>query len=320
MTRVLLTGITGFIGSHLASVMVERGYDVYGVMRPSSRAIGPPLSEILNKVSLLTADIGSLFSISRALKKVDPDYVCHTATLPAVRYSFEHPFQYAKSDYIGTMNVAHALMEMPGYQKRRLVFPSSGEVYFETEKLITEDEPYNPINPYGVAKAAAEMYLKMAARIYDLNCVILRPTNTYGRKVETGYFVEYVVTSILMGEKVYVGAPDYVRDYMYIDDHVNAYVLAMESEKARGQVYNVSSGKGTSNKEVALRVSKITGYDFNNVVLGAYPPGYPRRPLLWDPPQIVADHSKITWEIGWKPKVSLDEGLKRTIKYWEERI
>jgi dTDP-glucose 4,6-dehydratase len=131
--------------------------------------------------------------------------------------------------------------------------------------------------------------------------------------------VEYLVTQMLKGNKVYIGAPDSVRDYMYVDDHVNGYLMAMAKKKANGQVFNVGTGIGVSNKELAITIADKLGFDKKNLVLGSYPPGYPYRPLISDQPAIVMDAAKIREELGWKPTVSLSEGLDKVIAYYKKK-
>lgn len=319
--RVLITGVTGFIGSHLAKKLVDEGYRVYGVARHCASRDLQPIKGVLDKITLITADIADYMSIHHALKAANPDVVCSLAALTPVRYSFEHPFQYEKYNYMGTMNVAHALMELPDYKKRRLIAASTAEVYGmqDVEEPFTEDLPLKPSSPYAVSKAAADMYLRMGSLVYGLNCVILRPSNTYGRKYEMGFMVEYLVTTMLKDERVYIGAPDSVRDYIYVDDHVGAYMLAIEKDLGSGETYNVGSGVGITNKELAEKVAKIAGYNMEKVVLGSYPPGYPLRPIASDQPYLVLNPSKIR-KHGWAPKVSLDEGLRKVLDYWKQRI
>ena len=121
----------------------------------------------------------------------------------------------------------------------------------------------------------------------------MRPTNSYGRKFDTSFIIEYLVTQMLKGKKIYIGSPESVRDYMFVDDHVNGYVLAMKNPKANGQVYNVGTTLGVSNRELAVMIAKKIGFDMRNVVMGSYPPGYPFRPLVSDQPSIVLDSAKI---------------------------
>jgi nucleoside-diphosphate-sugar epimerase len=122
---------------------------------------------------------------------------------------------------------------------------------------------------------------------------------------------------MLKREKVYIGAPDSVRDYMYIDDHVNAYLLAMKKEEAKGQVFNVGTGVGTSNRELAEEIANKIGYNKANITFGSYPPGYAFRPLISDQPYIVLDATKIKTKLGWKTTVSLDDGLDKIISYFQ---
>jgi len=318
LSKVLITGVTGFIGSHLAKELLKRGDKVYGVVRHTSHRNLKPIQTILDKIVLITGDLTSLYSMKNVMRSVDPDYIFHLAAISPVRYSFEHPFQYEVTNYVGTMNVIHALLKLPDYDRRRLVIASTGEVYgLQEEKPFKEDLPLRPTSPYAVSKASADMYARMASLVYGIDCVVLRPTNTYGRRFQTGFIVEYVVTSMLRGTTVYIGASDSIRDYIYVSDHVRAYLLAMEKERARGQVYNVGSGCGISNKELASTISNIISFK-GKIVFGMYPPGYPTRPIVSDQPYLVLDSTKINKDLKWVPKVSLDKGLREVINYWRE--
>jgi len=321
LSSALITGVTGFVGSHLAKELIRRGYKVSGVIRPCSSRDLRPLSDIRESITLLTADIVNYTSIANALRSTNPDVVFHLAALTPVRYSFEHPFQYEQFNYLATMNICHGLLELPDFKKRFLLAASTAEVYGpEAKTPTTEDSPLNPSSPYAVSKAAADMYLRMASLVYDLNCVVMRPTNTYGRKHETGFIIEYLITSMLKGERPYVGAPDSVRDYIYVDDHVRAYVETMEKSRVGLHVYNTASGVGVSNHKLAEKIATITGYDQNHIMYGSYPPGYPLRPIVSDQPKIVLDPERIRREVGWVPKTTLDEGLKKTVDYWKRRM
>lgn len=321
MVSVAITGITGFIGSHLAKKLVGKGYEVYGIMRPSASRTLEPVKEIMNDIVLITADISDYMSTLNALRTADPDYICHLAALSPVRLSFERPFEYERINYLGTMNIAHALMELPDYRKRKLVAASTAEVYgIQTHgEPLKEEDPLNPSSPYAVSKVATDMYLRMAAKAYDLNAVVLRPVNTYGRKFETNFIVEYLITTMLKNGRVYVGAPQSVREYIYVDDHTDAYLLAMDKGVA-GEAYNIGTGKGLKNGELAEKIANMIGYDGSKIELGVYPPGYPVRPLISDQPYILLDSTKARKDLGWREKVDLDEGLRRTITYWKSRL
>ena len=320
MSRVLITGVTGFIGSHLAEKLISEGREVYGVIRRVASRDLEVIKKILKDIVLITGDITDYVSIRNALKTAKPNVVIHLAALTPVRDSFERPFEYQQANFLGTMNVAYAMLELPDPQTRKLVAASTAEVYgLQEKKSLTEELVLKPTSPYAVSKAAADLYLQMMFQTFGLNGVILRPANTYGRKVDKSFIVEYLVTQMLNREKVYVGAPDSVRDYMYIDDHINAYLLAMEKEEADSQVFNVGTGVSTSNRELAEKIAEKISYDKRKIVLKSYPPGYPYRPLVSDQPYIVLDATKIRTRLGWKPTASLDEGLDKVISHFESR-
>jgi nucleoside-diphosphate-sugar epimerase len=131
--------------------------------------------------------------------------------------------------------------------------------------------------------------------------------------------VEYLVSKMLAGETLYIGTPDSVRDYMFAEDHVSAYVAVARNPKAAGDVYNVSPGNPVTNSEVVHKIASMTGFN-GKIVLGSYPPGYPQRPSSQDPVYLVLDSSKISRELGWKPKYSLDEGLRITVDMWKSEM
>ena len=319
--KVLITGILGFVGSHLAKKMVENGNEVYGVARRVASRNMELIQDIKREVTLVSGDISDYVSIRNALKTVIPDVVVHLAALSPVRDSFERPFEYEQTNLVGTMNVAHALLELPDPKTRKLVAASTAEVYgLQGEKPIKENAHLLPTSPYAVSKAAADLYLQMMFHTYNLHGSILRPANSYGRKYDCSFMIEYLITQMLNGERVYVGAPDSIRDYMYIDDHTSAYTLAIEKEAADGETYNVGTGIGVTNRELAELIAQKVGYEANDIKFGSYPPGYPFRPAISDQPYIVLDAAKIRSELQWSPKNSLDEGISKTITYFRQQI
>ncbi|MEW6506082.1 MAG: SDR family NAD(P)-dependent oxidoreductase, partial [Chloroflexota bacterium] len=162
MVKVLITGMLGFIGSHLAEKLVGEGHEVYGVARRVAGRNIDSIGKILRDVTLVTGDITDYVSMRNALKTVNPDVVFHLAALSPVRDSFERPFEYQQANFVGTMNVAHAFLELPDPQTRRLIAASTAEVYgLQEKKLLKEDLALKPSSPYAVSKAAADLYLQM---------------------------------------------------------------------------------------------------------------------------------------------------------------
>ncbi len=313
---VLVTGCTGFIGSNLVKKLAENGYQVYGLVRHIARKELQVLDNILDKIRLIEGDINNYHSVSSAISEVQPQFVFHLGALSPVRLSFTDPFPYISTDFEGTVNIIHVMLEKA--PKARLLFASTAEVYGWQEKSepAKETDALNPASPYAVCKEAADQYVRMAMKIYDFKATIFRPINSYGRRGEKGFLVEYLVSKMLKNETCYIGAPRSIRDYMFVDDHVNAYLLALKSEKAVGQVFNVSPGNPVTNEELAETLSKIIGFK-GKLICGSYPPGYPARFSTQDPDYLVLDSAKVRKLLGWKPSVTLEEGLRKTIESWK---
>jgi len=319
--RVLLTGITGFIGAELAHKLLEKGYEVHAIIR---HVIGRDLecvSEIRDKINIITCDITDYFSVIKTIEKVKPDMVLHLAAISPVRLSFEHPFEYQNTTFLGAVNMAEAVRELYGPEKVRFVVASTAEVYgIQDPTPSIEDLRLEPSSPYAVAKASMDLYIRMLIKVYNFNAVILRNSNTFGRKYDSSFFTEYLITEMLKGKEIYIGAPDSIRDYMYVDDHVNSYLLAMENSAAKGQVFNIAGGKGYTNKEWALKIAEVLRYPLEKIHFGEYPPGYPHRPIKSDQPYLVLNPSKARRILGWEQTIFPEEGLRKTIEYWKKRI
>ena len=317
--KTLVTGITGFIGNNLARRLLEEGHEVSGFIQPVISRDFKAIEDIKKDVRLLTCDVRAYSSVRDSFKKAEPDTVFHLASLSPVRLSFEHPLEVQETNVIGTVNVAEALRDLYGPEKTRVIAASTAEVYGIQEKKepFTEDLTLEPSSPYAVSKAHLDMYLRMLNKVYGFNTVIMRNSNTFGRKFDNSFFTEYLITKMLQGNEIHIGAQNSIRDYMYIDDHVNGYILAMQTPEAKGQVFNVGGGRGYTNKEWALKIAHLLNFSPEKIHFGAYPPGYPKRPITSDQPYLVLDASKAKRVLGWKQTVSLEDGLKRTIDYWK---
>lgn len=322
--KVLVTGITGFIGGELAHKLVEEGHEVIGMIAPVSPT-GRNLSSldiIKNKIKLVTCDLRDYVSVKNAVKKSQPDVIMHLAALAPVMFSFESPLAYQDTNINGTINLIEVVMDIYGPEKVRMVIASTAEVYGiqDENKPFTENLRLEPSSPYSVSKAAMDMYVRMLFKVYNFNGVLLRSSNTYGRKYDDTRLTEYLIKEMLDGKDIYIGAPDSIRDYLHIDDHVYGYILAMNSPQARGQVFNLAGGEGFTNKEWTLKIANLLNFPLEKIHFGQYPPGYPARPLTSDQPYLVLDDSKARTILGWQKRVSSEEGLKRTVEHWKNKV
>jgi len=306
--KILVTGATGFIGSHLVRALSDRGYDVYGLVR---HVAGRPPPSDFNPIF---GDVRNYHDVCSAVIDVKPHVVVHLASLTAVSQSFDHPFDFAETNLIGTMNVAHAVLRhRPDID--RMLHASTPEVYGWPQEIpISEKAPLRPVSPYAVSKASADTYLLYLFKAYRFPVVLLRNANTYGRKKSRHFVVEAIVTKMLTNpDKIWLGSPEPRRDFEYIDDHVSSYLTCLEADLdvVKGQVFNFSSGDNVSIRELADRIARIIGWQ-GSIRWNALP----RRP--YDQPIVQLDWTKARRLLGWTPKVRLDEGLRRTVNYWKK--
>lgn len=316
MARILITGVTGFIGSHLAPILVD-DHEVFGLVRPVARR-GADLAAGVVEVP---GDLADPQSVRYVLRTVEPDVVVHLAAATHVSHSFDHPYLYVTTNIHGTLHVGHGLVDLGLAERSRLVYASTAEVYgIQPPGPVTEDATLAPSSPYANSKSMTDTYLRMMGPVYGLQATLLRSVNSYGRVRDQGFLIEYLVTAMLRGETVYLGMPDSVRTYMHVDDHVAAYRAVIERPGTAGEVFNIAPDETVTNREVCLRLAALLDYDPDRVVFGEYPPGYPNRPAASDQPSIELDASKARRELGWRPRVSLDDGLRRLVEGWRARL
>jgi len=311
--RVLLTGATGFIGKELLPKLLEKGYEVHTIERyVTGRYTLDQKDSIIKHYASLTD-----YNKARAIvKEVQPNAVIHLAAISAVSFSYDNYIEVSEVNYLGSVNLAEACRQEANNFKQ-FIFAGTSEEYglsiSSKDKKLTEESPLIPNSPYAVAKAAFDYYLHYMGIAYDFPYTILRPFNTYGRKDNKHFFIERTITQMLSQDKVYLGDPDAVRDWVYVDDHVNAYLTALGNEKAIKQAFNICTGKGYSTKETAELIAKLMG--FKGEILWNQTP---KRPL--DAKVLIGDNSKAKKLLGYEPKYGLEEGLKRTINYWKQAI
>lgn len=164
-----------------------------------------------------------------------------------------------------------------------------------------------------MSKLAAEKYLLYLYQAYGFPVTIMRPFNTYGRKSNTHFVVEKMIVQMLQGKTVRMGDPTPIRDFLYIEDHVNAYLSSLDNPKAVGQIFNFCTGRGVSIRELAEIIAKLVGFE-GEILWHTIP----ERPL--DIKVLVGDYSKAKQILGWEPKYRLEDGLRLTINYWKNKL
>jgi UDP-glucose 4-epimerase len=303
--KILVTGGAGFIGSHIVDRLVQEGYEVVVVDNLSTGK----RRNVNRAAKFYRSDIRSRW-LERVFRRERPVIVCHHAAQMDVRRSVRDPVFDAETNILGTLNVLrHAIK----YGVRKVLFASSGgAVYGEPERLpVSEDHPVRPASPYGISKAVGDEYLRYFRDADGLEYVSLRYANVYGPRQDpygeagvVGIFTQ----KMLLGEQPIInGNGRQTRDFVYVDDVVEANVAALT--KAAHGIYNVGTGKETSVNELFSHLASLINPAIREVH-GPAKKGEQQR--------IALDASKFHRELDWEPKVSLKDGLARTVEYYRQ--
>jgi len=299
--KILVTGGAGFIGSNVSDALVKDGHEVTVLDNLSTGK-----EENINpEVKFYNVDLLDMESLELVFREFKPDVVNHHAAQIDVRKSVEDPAFDAETNIIGSLNLFELSIN---YGVRRIIFSSTGgALYGEPSNLpATEDTPIEPLSPYGVSKYCVENYLNYFKRLYGIERVILRYANVYGPRQdplgEAGV-VAIFTGKILKGEKpVIYGDGNQTRDYVFVEDVVQANVLALEGKEG---IYNIGTGKETSVNELIEVFSKVLGRE----IKPEYAP-----PRIGEVHRISLDGEKAKKELGFVPKYSLEEGISIVVK------
>jgi nucleoside-diphosphate-sugar epimerase len=303
MEKILCTGGSGFIASNLIPRLVEKGYCVHALERyvTGRYDLGPNRNP-----RIIDGDLNDHDKIREIIVDLKPDYVVHLAAITPVAYSYEHPFEVIQTNFTATVNLLEINRKYNPHLKQFLYAGSSEEYGIQDDFPIKESAELRPNNPYSTSKVASDCYLRYMRDAYGFPMTILRPFNTYGRTKNMFMVVERIISQMLKSKTVNLGDSSPIRDFVYVDDHVDAYLTCLGNEKALGETFNFCTGVGVSIRELVEEISSLMGYE-GEIVWEAIPP----RPL--DIKVLIGDNSKAKGMLGWSPKVDLENGLKRTI-------
>jgi len=311
MTRSLITGGAGFIGSNLVERLLQEGHEVR-VIDNYETGNKENLNEFLSDIQLFEGDIRDATLVDQAVDGVD--FVFHQAALSSVPRSVADPLASNAVNVDGTLNI---LMAARKTNAKKVVYASSSSIYGPTEVLPKEESmPPNPISPYALAKFTGEKYCQIFNELYDLPTVCLRYFNIFGPrqdpKSEYSAVVPIFITTLLSGKTLNIfGDGEQSRDFTYIENAINANLLASTASKeADGEVFNVGcNARATLNTLVAL-ISEYLGVEFE--------PQY-HPPRLGDVKHSQADISKAQRLLNFNPKVDFKQGLEKTIDWFQKQ-
>ena len=307
--RYLVTGGAGFIGSNTVDELVRRGHSVV-VLDDISSGKEDNLAEVRNKITFIKGSITDIEVVRKAMHEAE--YVLHLAARTSVPRSVKDPIETNRINIDGTLNVLVAAKEL---KVKRVVFAASSSVYGETATLPkVETMRPEPISPYGVTKYVGELYGQTFGRCYGLENVALRYFNIFGPRQDPGSPYSGVLakfcTAFLEGtEPVVFGDGEQTRDFTYVENAVQANLLACEAPNASGKVFNVGVGGRISLKDVLRELARITG----KTVEAKY-----EAPRDGDIRDSQADISQARVFLGYEPQVRFEEGLARTFEWYRE--
>ncbi|HIQ05831.1 MAG TPA: NAD-dependent epimerase/dehydratase family protein [Anaerolineae bacterium] len=305
--KVLVTGGAGFIGSHLVQALLARGARVSVV---DNLTTGSPtnLRQAGTRVELIQMDINC--PDFEALVAQGFDVICHFAGNAYVPASVEDP----QTDFDVNLRVAFRILETIRQSKLDtvLLYPSSAAVYGSPRQLpITESSPLAPISPYGVSKLAAERYIAVYSEIYGVRGASLRLFSCYGPRQRKQIVYDFIHKLDRNPKQLLIyGDGTQERDFCFVDDTVEAALIVLERGKLQGEVYNVASGRSCSTAELAHLVAESMELTPELRFTGQVRPGDAQ---IWR-----ADISRLQ-VLGYRPQVSLEEGIARTLRWYREQ-
>jgi GDP-4-dehydro-6-deoxy-D-mannose reductase len=316
--RALITGITGFAGSHLAEYLLGKDFEVFGTTRWRSKTEN--IDHIRDRLKLIEMDIRDSYSVERAIKESSPDFIFHLAAQSFVHASWHAPQETLTTNIVGTVNLLEAARRFGGNARIQLAGSSEeyGLVYPE-EIPIKETNPLRPLSPYGVSKVAEDRLGFQYYKSYGLPIVVTRAFNHEGPRRGDVFVTSTFSKQVAEIEKglkkpvLHVGNLDAKRDFTDVRDMVKAYHLALEKCRA-GDVYNICSGKAIPMKEIISILTEMT--PVKNMEISQDP----TRMRPSDVPVLEGDCTKFKKETGWEPTIPFRKTMEDLLNYWRARV
>jgi len=316
--RVLITGITGFAGSHLAEYCLGRSdVEVFGTARWRSRMDN--VQHITDQITLLDCDLKDSVAVRHCLLEVRPDYIFHLAAQSFVPTSWKAPVETMMTNIVGQINIFEAMRELK--LESRVQLACSSEEYgmvYEDEIPIKETNPLRPLSPYGVSKVAQDLLGYQYHESYGLFTIRTRGFNHTGPRRGDVFVSSNFARQIAMIEKkkqepvLQVGNLEARRDFTDVRDMIRGYWLALEKGEP-GEVYNIGSGT-----DVTIQKMLDILLGFSSIEIKVEQVADRMRPS--DVEVLCADNTKFCSMSGWKPEIPFEKTLEDLLNYWRERV
>ena len=313
--KILITGATGFIGSHLVELYAKKGFRVTAFDRYNPIYTHGCLerSKFNNKISFIFGDIRDYDSVYKAVK--GHDIVIHLAALIGIPYSYESPLAYIKTNLEGTYNILEASKNL---KISKILITSTSEVYGSAKYVpMDEHHPLSPQSPYSASKIAADNLALSYYYSFNLPVTIIRPFNTFGPRQSSRAIIPTIINQILASNKpsIKLGNLNPTRDFNYVEDVCEAFYKASKTKKISGEIINIGTGLEFSIKEIALMISKLMNKKIKIKV-----DKIRTRPKSSEVFRLCSSNKKALKKLKWKPKYSNKKNIKivimKTINYF----
>lgn len=309
--NVVVTGAGGFIGSHLVERLLAVGANVTAFVRYNSRNDTGFLGSHTKCIRIVPGDIRDPEAVRGALEGAD--IVFHLAALTGIPYSYVHPIEVFEVNAQGTLNVLGGAREV-GLE--RVVITSTSEVYGSAVYVpIDEKHPKQPQSPYSASKIASDAVALSFHAAFQLPVTVVRPFNTYGPRQSDRAIIPTIISQALTQPEITVGNTAPTRDFTYVSDTVEGFLQLAASDGAVGQEVNLGTGSEVSIGDLVRRINTVIGRD-----LPVRKKDERVRPQASEVNRLLSNNSKARELTGWKPCVGLEEGIRLTAKWVEERL
>ncbi len=318
--RIIITGISGFAGSHLAEQLLDLGCDVHGTIRRHAVPMHENIEHLRGRITLHEADITSAERIYEIFDKIRPNAVFHLAAESFVPTSFREPARVTTNNIIGTIKLFEAARRF-GDELECIQVACSSEQYglVDPEEVpVIEDLKKNPFRPrsvYGITKVATEQIAWLYHNSYGVPSIITRGFNHEGPRRGIQFVTSVVhrqIAEILKNQKhkIIIGNPNSIRDFTHVKDTVNAYIIVSEKKKY-GEPYNVCSGKGITIADYVELAKNVFNIDVNVFI-------DPERMRPSEVPLLIGKNDKIVKDTGWRPTRTIIDIIKEGVKYFQD--
>lgn len=302
--RVLITGANGFLGSHILERLLEFNADLYIILRESSDLWR--IEDYLGSVNVYYADIRDLDDVSNCIRKIKPEIIFHMAAY-GVDFSKNNIYEAINTNILGTVNLLYAVGKI-GCEK--FINTGTSMQYGNKVGLIDENSNYTPNNIYGSTKAASTILAHQIANEMDVDITTIIPFGIFGEKEGSHKLFTQVILSILHHKEVRLTPCFQQRDYCYVENIVNGFIMAANTDKTRDMILNIGSGITFPLRYyIELIVKEMNMEAKINYGALEY-----RKNDLWNP-RVSVD--KIKKVLGWHPEISLEEGIKKTVEWYK---